>query len=376
MTRRASGRVEGVVQGVGFRPYVYRLAHEEGLAGYVLNDERGVLLDVEGEREAVERFVARLPAEAPPLASDRVGRLVAAAAHRASAASASSRAPHGGEPDAPVAADSGDLRRLPGRAPRSRRPPLPLPVRQLHQLRPALHDRARRPLRPAADDDGRLHDVPRVPGRVRRPGRPSLPRAAQRVPGLRPDGARWGEATGDDALRLAAAALLDGAIVAVKGLGGYHLACRADDEQAVARAARAQAPRGQAVRAHGARRRDGADAGRAGRGRGAGCWPAASARSCSRRGAPARRVAAAVAPRSGELGVMLPYSPLHHLLLADAGDAARDDERQRLRRADRLPRRRRARAPGRASPTTSCSTTARSTRAPTTRSCAPSAAGR
>ena len=46
---------------------------------------------------------------------------------------------------------------------------------------------------------------------------------------------RLGEATGDDAMRLAAAALLDGAIVAVKGLGGYHLACRADDEQAVAR---------------------------------------------------------------------------------------------------------------------------------------------
>ena len=44
---------------------------------------------------------------------------------------------------------------------------------------------------------------------------------------------------------------------------------------------------------------------------------------------------------------MLPYSPLHHLLLADVGDDARDDERQRVRRADRLPRRRRARAPAR-----------------------------
>ena len=48
---------------------------------------------------------------------------------------------------------------------------------------------------------------------------------------------------------------------------------------------------------------------------------------------------------------MLPYSPLHHLLLADAGDAARDDERQRLRRADRVRGRRRARAAGAASPT-------------------------
>ena len=48
----------------------------------------------------------------------------------------------------------------------------------------------------------------------------------------------------------------------------------------------------------------------------------ASARSCSRRGAPDAPVAPSVAPRSAELGVMLPYAPLHHLLLADAGDAA------------------------------------------------------
>jgi hydrogenase maturation protein HypF len=58
--RRARLRVEGTVQGVGFRPYVYRLAHELELAGFVLNDARGVLLEVEGAADAVERFVARL----------------------------------------------------------------------------------------------------------------------------------------------------------------------------------------------------------------------------------------------------------------------------------------------------------------------------
>jgi hydrogenase maturation protein HypF len=67
--RRLRVRVDGIVQGVGFRPYVNRLAAELGLAGYVLNDERGVLLEVEGGAEAVERFLARLPAEAPPLAT-------------------------------------------------------------------------------------------------------------------------------------------------------------------------------------------------------------------------------------------------------------------------------------------------------------------
>ena len=64
---RVRARVTGVVQGVGFRPYVFALATELGLAGYVLNDGEGVLLEVEGP--AVDAFLARLPAEAPPLAA-------------------------------------------------------------------------------------------------------------------------------------------------------------------------------------------------------------------------------------------------------------------------------------------------------------------
>ena len=62
-------RVTGTVQGVGFRPFVYRLAGELGLAGFVLNDDRGVLAEVEGDAAAVERFLERLPTEAPPLAT-------------------------------------------------------------------------------------------------------------------------------------------------------------------------------------------------------------------------------------------------------------------------------------------------------------------
>ena len=56
------------MQGVGFRPYVYRLADELRLEGWVRNDEQGVELEVEGAREAVEAFLARLPTEAPPMA--------------------------------------------------------------------------------------------------------------------------------------------------------------------------------------------------------------------------------------------------------------------------------------------------------------------
>src|SRR3954447_5270741 len=66
--RRVAARVDGVVQGVGFRPFVFRLAEELALAGWVRNDARGVKLEVEGAPAAVERFLAELPARAPRLA--------------------------------------------------------------------------------------------------------------------------------------------------------------------------------------------------------------------------------------------------------------------------------------------------------------------
>ena len=69
--RRVRVRVHGTVQGVGFRPYVYRLAGELGLGGYVLNDSHGVLMEVEGSGPAVARFLARLQPEAPPLSRRR-----------------------------------------------------------------------------------------------------------------------------------------------------------------------------------------------------------------------------------------------------------------------------------------------------------------
>ncbi|MGD0681762.1 MAG: carbamoyltransferase HypF [Terracidiphilus sp.] len=60
--------VRGVVQGVGYRPFVYRLALEEGLAGFVGNDTDGVTIEIEGPEERVEAFLTRLQTEAPPLA--------------------------------------------------------------------------------------------------------------------------------------------------------------------------------------------------------------------------------------------------------------------------------------------------------------------
>ncbi len=65
--RREAIIVRGVVQGVGFRPFVYRLATEESLAGFIGNDTGGVTIEIEGPAGKVETFLRRLEAEAPPL---------------------------------------------------------------------------------------------------------------------------------------------------------------------------------------------------------------------------------------------------------------------------------------------------------------------
>ncbi len=60
-------QITGVVQGVGFRPYIYRLAHECGLVGQVLNDSAGVDIEVQGPDSSLSTFISRLLPEAPPL---------------------------------------------------------------------------------------------------------------------------------------------------------------------------------------------------------------------------------------------------------------------------------------------------------------------
>lgn len=60
--------IKGIVQGVGFRPHVYRLALELGLKGWVLNSSAGVFIEIEGEQDILDEFVERLRREPPPLA--------------------------------------------------------------------------------------------------------------------------------------------------------------------------------------------------------------------------------------------------------------------------------------------------------------------
>src|SRR6201987_3948898 len=65
---RAKITVHGAVQGVGFRPFVYRLATQLRLNGWVLNSSQGVFIEVEGPLDLLQQFVARLEKEKPPLA--------------------------------------------------------------------------------------------------------------------------------------------------------------------------------------------------------------------------------------------------------------------------------------------------------------------
>ena len=66
---RARISVRGAVQGVGFRPFVFRLAGQLGLNGWVLNSTAGVFVEVEGEGVTVRQFLLRLEREKPPRAT-------------------------------------------------------------------------------------------------------------------------------------------------------------------------------------------------------------------------------------------------------------------------------------------------------------------
>jgi hydrogenase maturation protein HypF len=325
--RRTWVRVRGTVQGVGFRPYVYRLAGELGLAGFVLNDAQGVVAEVEGDVAGVRAFLARLGPEAPPLAVVE-DVCFEERAVRGEAGFTIRKSPHGDVPDAPVAPDTSVcadcLRELRDPADRRYRYPFINCTNcgpRFTIVRGVPYDRPLttmagfamcRACRAEYEDPGdrRFHAQPNACPACG----PSVTLVAPDAP-AGPAGPAPARAP-IDPVAAAAAALGDGAIVAVKGVGGYHLACRADDETAVAalRARKHREDKPFAVMV--------ADVAQAERLVTLGDVErellAAPERPIvlapRRRGAP---VAAAVAPGAPELGVMLPYSPLHHLLLDD-----------------------------------------------------------
>ena len=242
---RTRVRVEGTVQGVGFRPFVYRIAAEEGLGG--LRPQRRARRAARGRgrrRARCARFVARLSAEAPPLAAvERVAcDALAPRGERGFRILESART---GAADAPVTADTATcadcLAELLDPADRRHRYPFINCTNcgpRFTIVRGVPYDR---PLTTMAA----FRDVRRLPARVRGPARPPLPRPAERLPARAGPRVR-AAATRDGAARSVGrparatrsprspARLAAGAIVAVKGIGGFHLVCDAADERAVA----------------------------------------------------------------------------------------------------------------------------------------------
>jgi hydrogenase maturation protein HypF len=295
--------IHGVVQGVGFRPFVYRLAKANALAGWVLNGETGVAIHVEGDSQAIGRFERALAAEAPPAA-----RIVAiesreAAEERCAGFTIRESERHAPptvlvSPDLPVCEEClrelfhpGDQRYL-------------YPYINCTNCGPRYtvitalpYDRANTTLKDwplcmrCADE---YHD----PANRRFHAQPvACPEC----------GPKYRESFAETAAKLRA-----GEIVAVKGLGGYVLACDARNTAAVtalrerkfrkekpfalmarnldsARAAVRLSPEEEALLTSAAR-------------------PIVLAKS--------RIEVPGVAPATAELGIMLPYAPVHHLLFA------------------------------------------------------------
>jgi hydrogenase maturation protein HypF len=318
---RVRARVEGVVQGVGFRPFVHRLAREHTLDGWVRNDARGVLLEVEGEQATLERFLARLSEQAPQLA------LVESVRH---------------EPLRPIGERG--FRILQSTRAGAGATLVSADVAPCHECLAELLDPGNRRYRyPFINCTacgprftiirGVPYDRPRTtmagfemcaacaaeyadPASRRFHAQPNA--CAECGPSARLIDRAGGEIATADPVAGAAAALLAGQIVAVKGVGGYQLACRADDARTLAelrrRKGREEKPFAlMAADLEGLREL-------------VALSPAEHELVCGRErpvviaprlpGAP---VAAGVADGSRELGVMLPSTPLHHLLLADVG---------------------------------------------------------
>jgi len=315
-------QVRGTVQGVGFRPWVYRLAVEEGLSGRVRNDPQGVTIEAFGPREALEAFGKRLRAEAPPAARLVEVReedlpaeppidftIVSSAADGARQVSI--------PPDLATCPeclrevrDAGDRRHLYPFTNCTHCGPRYTIARDVPYDRPATTMAG---FAMCPDCGGEYGD----PADRRFHAQPvACPDCGPRLR-LR-DAAGGPVADGGDALVVAAAELAQGTIVAVKGLGGYHLACDATSPEAVRRL-RERKKRDEKPFAVMVGGLDGARA-------------LADLGTTEERlldsverpivlvpRRPSSGLAAEVAPGNPQVGLILAYTPLHHLLLEAAG---------------------------------------------------------
>ena len=320
MSERRHITVSGIVQGVGFRPFVHGLALKNGLAGFVLNHPAGVTIELEGEQPALNNFLTVLTEAPPPLA--RIESIDCSIVPPTGESEFKIIRSHGDEqrkvlisPDTPTC--EGCLEELFDASDRRYRYPF---INCTHCgprftiIKDVPYDRERTTMgrfTMCADCAREYHD----PAHRRFHAQANAcPRCGPRLRLLDSQGRESAE---PDAVFGAARLLRQGAILAVKGLGGYHLACNALDHDAVrrlrARKHREDKPFALMARDLRAVREL--------------CVVAPEDEmllsSLARPIVLLRKhenisIGAAVAPGQRRLGVMLPYTPLHHLLLADA----------------------------------------------------------
>jgi hydrogenase maturation protein HypF len=311
--------LRGTVQGVGMRPWIYRVAHAHGVTGRVWNHAGGVTIDAFGDSTALDAFLRvletdRPPAavvshvEATPIAPEPVTDFVIV--HSAGGNDRRVSIPPDLATCPECAADIAD--------PANRR--YRYPFTNCTNCGPRFtiatdvpYDRPATTMAPFVmcpacqreyDDplDRRFHAQPNA-----------CPVCGPRLEAVLPDGSPIDT---PDAIRYAARAIADGRIVAVKGIGGFHLACDATSSTAVARLRvrkhRDEKPLAVMVRDIAAARELGVITPQAQQLLESVERPIVLVR--RRAGA---RLAPEAAPRNPLIGLMLPYTPLHHLLLAD-----------------------------------------------------------
>jgi hydrogenase maturation protein HypF len=334
-------QIRGIVQGVGFRPFVYKLAGSLGLTGYVLNSSAGVTIEIEGSGSGVENFLKTLKEDPPQLAEIAEiavseigvegGASFAILTSRQEAGEFALVSPDTGTCDA-CWRDFGD--------PSDRRYGYPF-TNCTHCgprytiIRDIPYDRATTTMSSFTmcsacqaeyedPENRRFHAQPNACAEcgpalllVKSPGRIASPKPGGSLASL---GNCWFQDTDSlSIIRQTRALLLEGKILAVKGLGGFLLACDATNEDAVAelrkRKERPHKPFALMVRDLAAARRlcelSSEDE-----------LSLASPRKpivlLPRR--QEARLAAGIAPGDNTLGVMLPYTPLHYLLFSDSPD--------------------------------------------------------
>lgn len=324
--QRKAITIHGVVQGVGFRPFVYRLASQLQLQGFVRNHSGGVQMEIEGERSAIEQFLVALQNHPPTLSRiDRLQCRSLPVTHETGFRIEDSERERSSQislsPD--IATCAACLQDLFDPADRRYRYPFLNCTNcgpRLTIIQSAPYDRERTtmsgfPMCPACraeyDDpqNRRFHAQPTA-----------CPVCGPRLTALHPSGETMGTT---DPLNVFLSAVLDGQIGAMKGIGGFHLVCDARNERAVAELRRRKhrdekpfavmVPDTETALVYcemNSQERELLESRRR---------PIVLLRKRSVDAATGNPIANAAAPENPELGVMLPYSPLHSLLMDAAG---------------------------------------------------------